>query len=157
MTREKKEGTRDMGEGEKRICECCGKNEAFGVYASAFGPLSVASCKECLANNAESLGNFFMCFDLIGGTNVVDGIKQMKAYKDGEYIDFDEITELYEKEQVEMTECPECHERALKKVGEGHFRCTAYGCHHEFLTNDSPKLKHAGNALDEDWLLDEDL
>ena len=79
----------------KSLCECCLKNEGANVISSSFGALGFSICMECLNNNAEPIRNFFLYFYIAESIEVREEIRQMKAFKDGRYISFDEIVKAW--------------------------------------------------------------
>jgi len=81
----------------KPMCECCCKNEGKHVVSSVFGALGFSICDECLKNNAEPLDNFFMAFDIFETIDFKKEVLDMKVFKDGAYIGFDDIVNAWKK------------------------------------------------------------
>jgi len=76
-------------------CEVCQLNDSIGVACSALGPVSMAFCKTCLEKNAESVGMIEYTLDACGGPDdVADWVKQLKTYKDGQYLTWDEYMKV---------------------------------------------------------------
>ena len=77
-------------------CDCCDRDREVGVHSLPFAPMSVASCKECLAANAFPLWSLLALIDMCGGPELVaDWIHQCKAWKDGAYIEWGAIVAHY--------------------------------------------------------------
>jgi hypothetical protein len=81
----------------KPMCECCLKNEGYRVVSSVFGALGFMICVECLKNNAEPLDNFFDSFDIFESIDFKKEVLDMKAFKDGAYIGFNDIVKAWKK------------------------------------------------------------
>jgi hypothetical protein len=75
------------------VCDVCHREapKVF-VHASSVGPMSFASCMECLQNYAEMEGSFHYLYDDVGtrGENLADWVVYLTTWKDGKYMKWDE-------------------------------------------------------------------
>lgn len=76
-------------------CDVCGK-PAKGVASSVLGAFSLAYCQRCLEEHAEPLDWFHATLDCIGGPErAAEWVKDLRSYKDGQYIDWPDIIAAY--------------------------------------------------------------
>lgn len=81
---------------EYPTCQVCEQRPGIGVASSRLGPISVSFCRECLEHNAEPLWAIHITFECIGGPeNIREEFKELCSWKDGKYIEWDEILALY--------------------------------------------------------------
>ena len=66
------------------MCDICKKDETLGVYASRYGPISLAYCKECLQNGAEDISIAAYIYEI--NPEMAESIT---IYHDGSYKKFD--------------------------------------------------------------------
>ncbi len=84
-------------------CEVCNKEPAVGIASSGLGPCSCAFGAECLKQGAESLGIVLATLSCIAPADQIEKavapwVKEVKSYKDGRYIGWAEIVEVYKQE-----------------------------------------------------------
>jgi hypothetical protein len=79
-------------------CTICG-HSAIGIAASTLGAFSLNYCKECLLRGTEPIGMIFAVLDACGIEGVEDWVKELKSYNE-EYIEWDEICELWQKQNT---------------------------------------------------------
>lgn len=80
----------------KGICDVCDREREIGVASLPFMPMSVAFCRECLEKDAYPLWALHIGAELNDGyENTADWFKELKSFKDGEYIDGPEVMRLY--------------------------------------------------------------
>lgn len=74
------------------VCDVCNKNNAAGVCASPFGPVSYAYCTECLGNGADPESSFEYLYWFVGsrGEGLAEGVKEAATFKDGRYWKWEE-------------------------------------------------------------------
>lgn len=78
------------------ICDVCRSEPAVGVAASPLAPMSQAYGRECLRQEAEPLWLVHATIDLCGGPeHINEWVKEIRSYKDGRYIEWDEIIACY--------------------------------------------------------------
>lgn len=72
-------------------CDTCGSEDDFaGVCSLPFAPMSVCYCHRCLNENAHPLWAMQAAIDMCEG-DVAEWFKALRSYKDGHYIDYEEI------------------------------------------------------------------
>src|SRR5678815_26833 len=75
------------------VCDVCRrKKDWVGVHSSSLGPMSFASCMECLTKYAEMEGNFHYLYDCVGtkGEGLADWVQELITWKDGKYMTWPE-------------------------------------------------------------------
>lgn len=87
----------------KLMCEVCKKNEAVGVAnCSLAQPVSHAYCKKCLQEQADPLWCFCAVLELVGLEHLAGWVNQVRSYKDGKYIGFEEVKQHFLQEGKKM-------------------------------------------------------
>lgn len=71
-------------------CDVCGRQGIVGVASSCLGAISFAFCAECLSQGAEPEFMLGFTWDMTGG-NPAEWVRELKTYKDGRYITWDEF------------------------------------------------------------------
>lgn len=74
-------------------CDCCGLNNEIFVHSSSLGPMSFASCKECLGHTTEPEFVFVYMYDFVsqdGEGLAPDALEGFSTYKEGRYWTWDE-------------------------------------------------------------------
>lgn len=75
-------------QGEFRECEVCSRESEVFVHSSRAGPMSFASCRDCLTHIAEPVFVFHYLYDFVGtkGENLADRVQRLQTFQDGAYI-----------------------------------------------------------------------
>jgi hypothetical protein len=85
------------------VCEVCDKEPAVGIASSGLGPCSCAYCSKCLKQGAEPLKIMLATLACLAPADQIEKavapwVKEVKSFKDGRYIAWPEIVEIYKQE-----------------------------------------------------------
>lgn len=71
------------------MCDVCRREgrETF-VHSSSVGPMSIASCRECLEHDAEPPFSFAYLYDFVSsdGEGLADHVSALSTFMDGGYV-----------------------------------------------------------------------
>lgn len=77
-------------------CDVCGtKEDIAGVASSGLAPMSFCFCRKCLMQNAEPICMFEATLEIVG-TEVAGHVREMRTFKDGKYISWDQFVEEHD-------------------------------------------------------------
>lgn len=81
---------------EMRCSVCNSDKEIAGVASSPVGPISHVYCKTCLVNGAVPECDLIYLYEDVGdkGEGLAPWVSQLKTYKDGKYMPWDEWKQL---------------------------------------------------------------
>lgn len=107
------------------VCDVCKRKvDKVWVHSSSLGPMSFASCPECLRRYAEMEVGLHYIYDYVGnhGEGIAEWIRHVTTYKDGKYMTWDEWV-AWRQDPVrrdELDKAAELDMEALSSIGEAY-------------------------------------
>lgn len=73
-----------------RGCDVCNREREVYVHSSSVGPMSFASCVECLNVRAEPAFSFHYLYDMVGnqGDGLSDWVESLTTWQNNGYMDW---------------------------------------------------------------------
>lgn len=88
------------------ICDVCRrKSDWVGVHSSSLGPMSFASCRECLEHYAEQETTFHYIYDYVSnkGQGLHESMNYFNTWKDYKYMSWPEWV-AWRQDPIRVTE-----------------------------------------------------
>lgn len=100
-----------------RGCDVCSREREVFVHSSSVGPMSFASCIECLQHRAEPAFSFHYLYDMVGvqGDGLSDWVESLETFQDERYMSWNEWV-TWRRTEPQKSTMDAQHQQAMEEL-----------------------------------------